>query len=75
MAVRHTSLRQRRELLGLRLEEVGARLKPPMSWRTLHRWEKTGIPVRRDENRDAWIEQLAELYEVDPAALRNGAHD
>ena len=46
-----------------------------MSWRTLHRWEKTGIPVRRDENRDAWIEQLAELYDVDPAALRNGAHD
>jgi len=46
-----------------------------MSWRTLHRWEKTGITVRRDENRDAWIEQLAELYDVDPAALKNGAHD
>jgi len=36
-----------------------------MSVRTLHRWEKNGIPVRRDENRDAWIEQLADLYDVD----------
>jgi hypothetical protein len=69
VAVKELSLRQHRDRLGLRLEEVSARLNPPMSWRTLHRWEKNGIPSRRDENRDAWLEQLAALYKVDPASL------
>ena len=63
-----------RELLGLRPEEVVARLKPPMSVRTLHRWEARGIPTdhQRNTHRDAWVAQLAELYGVDPATLTNG---
>lgn len=48
-------------------------MNPPMSWRTLYRWEKNGIPALRDSpNRDSWVEQLAELYGVDPKKLGNG---
>ena len=73
--VRHVAvgeLRKLRERSGLRSEEVAGRLKPPMSVRTLARWEEKGIPVRRDEHRDTWLEQLALLYQVDPSQLANG---
>ena len=66
------SLRKHRDRLGLRPEEVVARLKPPMSVRTLDRWETKGIPVRRDEHRDSWLEQLGALYNVEPEQLMNG---
>lgn len=65
-----SSLRQLREHQGLRPEEVAGRLDPPMSVRTLERWEKQGVPVRRDENRDSWLEQLAVMYDVDAARLK-----
>lgn len=48
------------------------RLQPHMSVRTLHRWETRGVPVRRDENRDAWLKQLAAVYGVTPKTLQNG---
>ena len=43
-----------------------------MSVRTLERWETKGVPVRRDEHRDSWLEQLAVMYGVEPAQLTNG---
>lgn len=64
-----SSLRKLRNEKGLSLEQTARSLTPPMSWRTLLRWEKEGVPVRRDENRDNWIEQLADLYEVDAKEL------
>jgi transcriptional regulator with XRE-family HTH domain len=67
----HT-LRRLREARGLRQEEVASQLVPPMSWRTLHRWEKNGPPYRRDEHRDSWLAQLAERYGVSVEELKNG---
>lgn len=76
MPVGHdVTLRKYRELLGLRPEEVVARLKPAMSVRTLERWETRGVPPRdpRSPYRDAWLRQLARLYKVSVEALsRNG---
>lgn len=66
------TLRRLRKAKGLRQDVVAATLEPPMSWRTLHRWETEGIPQRKDENRDSWLAQLAERYGVSVEDLRNG---
>ena len=67
-----STLRKLRNDLGLRPEVVVARLDPPMSVKTLERWERKGAPTRRDANRDAWLEQLAKTYGVEVDALTNG---
>jgi len=43
-----------------------------MSMRTLERWETRGIPMRRDEHRDSWLSQLAQMYGVEASELVNG---
>ena len=59
------TLRRARENSGLTREQVCGQLKPPISYRTLERWEKAGVPERRS----FWIEQLAELYGVTVESL------
>lgn len=64
MSVRKTQLRQAREARGLARERVAALLEPPISSKTLERWEKPGYSV------PAWrLDQLAELYKVKRSAL------
>jgi len=68
-----TSLRTLRDQKGLSLTQVAGRLDPPMSSRTLERWETKGVPSRRQhQQHQSWLEQLAELYGVDPEQLTNG---
>lgn len=55
--VEKTPLRGQRDRLGLSRERVAAQLEPPISSKTLERWETPGytVPLWR-------LEQLAALY-------------
>jgi ribosome-binding protein aMBF1 (putative translation factor) len=59
-----TALRLAREAAGFSRERVAAKLEPPISSKTLERWEKLKTPVPRWQMR-----QLAALYEVDISSL------
>jgi len=60
-------LRQARERKGFSREHVTRKLESPMSAKTLERWEK------EISQPPGWrLEQLAELYGVDPDALMDG---
>ena len=62
-SVRHSRLRAAREQIGLGREKVAAQLDPPISSKTLERWE-AGASVKR------WrLNQLADVYGCDPADL------
>jgi DNA-binding transcriptional regulator YiaG len=63
-----TPLRLAREKRGLARERVAAQLDPPISSKTLERWETPGYPVPE------WrLEQLAELYKTRINKLRVAA--
>lgn len=52
-------MRRARDAKGLARERVAALIDPPISSKTLERWEQPGYPVPR------WrAEQLAALYDV-----------
>jgi DNA-binding XRE family transcriptional regulator len=55
-----TRLRAARDRLGIGREKVAAKLDPPISSKTLERWETPGykVPLWR-------LRQLADQYEVD----------
>jgi hypothetical protein len=55
-------LRAVREELGLAREKVTAQLNPPLSAKTLERWEKNGEIPRRNGSRRVYLPQLARLY-------------
>lgn len=60
-----TPLRQARDHLGYSRERVAAQLDPPISSKTLERWEKPSakVPLWR-------LKQLARLYRVGVARLQ-----
>lgn len=59
-----------RKRKGFSREHVTRNVHPPMSAKTLERWEKG------QSNAPGWrIEQLAEFYGVDENALTNGSRD
>lgn len=60
----HSRLRVKRDALGLGREKVAAQLDPPISSKTLERWEDGSSPVKR------WrLNQLASVYGCDPKDL------
>jgi transcriptional regulator with XRE-family HTH domain len=62
-----TRLRQAREEIGLSREAVTRRpeLDPPISMKTLERWEAPGVTIKR------WrLKQLARIYGVPTAELQ-----
>jgi len=63
-----TPLRAAREYAELSREAVTRRpeLDPPVSAKTLERWERPGARVKRFR-----LKQLAQIYGVDPAELQN----
>lgn len=61
---RHDALREARDRTGLSRERVAAQLDPPVSAKTVDRWE-------RGANVKGWrLKQLAKIYEVTPDELR-----
>ena len=59
-----TPLRAARDKLGLARERVAGQLDPPISAKTLERWEAPGANVK------LWrLQQLAAIYDVDVAEL------
>lgn len=64
-AVPTTQLRVQRDRLGYSRERVAAQLDPPISSKTLERWEKPGarVPLWR-------LKQLARIYRVGVARLQ-----
>jgi hypothetical protein len=65
--VSDTALLAARERTGLSRERVVRQMRPPISSKTLERWEKTGIP-----DRSKWmLPQLADIYGV-PVDSLNG---
>ena len=64
-----TPLRRARERKGFSREHVTRHLEPPISSKTLERWEDPG----HSSQAPGWrLEQLAELYGVDLKRLQNG---
>jgi ribosome-binding protein aMBF1 (putative translation factor) len=63
------SLYDARKASGMSRERVAASLKPPVSTKTIERWEGTNAIAR---NRRQRLNQLAKLYGVDVADLTNG---
>jgi DNA-binding XRE family transcriptional regulator len=63
-----TPLRAARERLGYSRERTAAQLDPPISSKTLERWEKPGarVPLWR-------LKQLAKIYRVGVARLEESA--
>jgi DNA-binding transcriptional regulator YiaG len=62
--IEKTPLWQARESVGLSREHVTRLLDPPISAKTLERWEKGISPLR-----PWWRQRLAVIYDVDPEAL------
>jgi DNA-binding XRE family transcriptional regulator len=61
-------MRQARDDLGLPRERVAPRLDPPISSKTLERWEKGITPTPR------WrLQQLARIYRVKERDLREAS--
>jgi hypothetical protein len=60
-----TPLRRERDRIGYSRERVAAQLDPPISSKSLERWEKPGarVPLWR-------LKQLAKLYRVALARLQ-----
>jgi hypothetical protein len=66
--VKVTPLRAARDKKGLARERVAPQLDPPISSKTLERWEKPGYPVPE------WrLEQLAVIYGVTSRRLQEKA--
>lgn len=61
----HERLREAREELGLSRERTAARLIPPVSAKTLERWEKGISPIKGYR-----LLQLADLYGVPVGLLK-----
>lgn len=63
-----SSLRQARDAIGFSREEVVRMVEPPISSKTLERWEKNPkqVPLWR-------LEQLAHLYRTSLNRLRKAA--
>ena len=61
-----TPLRAAREHAELSREAVSRRLDPPISMKTLERWERSPVVVKRFR-----LRQLARIYGVPVAELRN----
>lgn len=63
-----TPLRSAREHLGKSRERVAAELDPPVSSKTIERWEKPGarVPLWR-------LKQLARIYRIGVARLTERA--
>lgn len=62
-----TPLREARDRLGLGRERVAPQLDPPISSKTLERWEAAGADVV-----DLWrLRQLAAIYGVEVEELRS----
>ncbi len=59
-----TALRLARENAGLGREEVTRLLDPPISAKTLERWEERGRP-----SKPYWLVRLADIYGVTPKDL------
>ena len=63
---RQSSLRQARDATGLSREQVCRRLDPPVSTKTLERWEDDTLPLIKKRWR---LVQLATIYETSPGEL------
>lgn len=67
-AMTTTPLRTVRDRLGLPRERVASRLDPPISSKTLERWESGETEIK------LWrLQQLAALYDVAVDELRSAA--
>lgn len=61
-----TALREARDRIGYSRENVVRLLDPPVSTKTLERWEDDPEPLIRKRWR---LEQLASIYKTTPGAL------
>lgn len=55
-------LRAARERAGMGREYVAARLDPPISSKTLERWEVPGAVFQRIDRRRFYLRQFEEMY-------------
>ena len=57
-----TPLRAAREAQGYAREKVVAQLDPPLTSKTLERWERDGVLPKRNGARRIYLPQLARIY-------------
>ena len=64
------ALRTAREHAGLSREKVAGKLDPPVSSKTIERWETPGVTFARIDRRRFYLAQFAALYGTEIEAER-----